>query len=151
LFVENPAGPVILSVCERKSLLARPDQAKTGVLQYMVANVDYCFIVTALNEDYSYNRIARYASIARSGGSMPVVILTKSDLCSNVGRHIRETGSVGDGIKTYVVFARNGSSFSKAYVNRKPIIAHGRRRSPKTRRRTKRTKAERKNEKKRSN
>lgn len=109
LFIENPAGDsVILSVCERKSLLARPDQAKTGVLQYMVANVDYCFIVTALNEDYSYNRIARYASIARSGGSMPVVILTKSDLCNNVGRYVREAESVGDGIKVHAVSARYG-------------------------------------------
>ncbi|RKM54720.1 hypothetical protein D6853_12845 [Butyrivibrio sp. X503] len=49
---------MILSVCERKSFLQRPDQAKTGVMQYMAANVDYLFIVTSLNEDYNYNRIA---------------------------------------------------------------------------------------------
>ena len=35
-FIHNPAGDsVIQSVCERKSLLQRPDQAKTGVMQYM--------------------------------------------------------------------------------------------------------------------
>ena len=108
-FTENPVGDsVILSVCERKSLLARPDQAKTGVLQYMVANADYCFIVTALNEDYSFNRIARYASIALSGGSVPVVILTKADLCSNVGRYIREAESISDGIRVHAVSAKYG-------------------------------------------
>ncbi|MBR6395442.1 MAG: GTPase RsgA, partial [Lachnospiraceae bacterium] len=81
-FQYNPAGDsVILSVCERTSLLQRPDQAKTGVLQYMVANADYLFIVTSLNEDYSYNRIARYVSVALQGQVTPVVILTKSDLC----------------------------------------------------------------------
>ena len=57
-FLYNPMGDsVILSVCERTSLLQRPDQAKTGVMQYMLANADDCFIVTSLNEDYSYNRI----------------------------------------------------------------------------------------------
>ena len=39
---------------------------------------------------------------------MPVVTLTKSDLCSNVGRHIREAESVGDGIKVHAVSARYG-------------------------------------------
>ncbi len=108
-FTDNPAGDsVILSVCERKSLLARPDQAKTGVMQYMVANVNYCFIVTALNEDYSFNRIARYASVALSGGSVPVVILTKADLCSNVGQYIREAESISDGIRVHAVSARYG-------------------------------------------
>ena len=117
-FAENPMGDsVILSVCERKSLLARPDQAKTGVMQYMVANADYCFIVTALNEDYSFNRIARYASVALSGGSEPVVILTKADLCPDVGRYVREAESVGDGIKVYAVSAKYGNGLTelKAY------------------------------------
>ena len=108
-FSYNPAGDsVIRSVCERKSLLKRPDQAKTGVLQYMVANADFCFIVTALNEDYSFNRIARYASIALSGGSVPVVILTKSDLCPNVARFVREAESISDGIKVHAVSAKYG-------------------------------------------
>ena len=108
-FTYNPAGDsVIQSVRERKSLLARPDQAKTGVLQYMVANADYCFIVTALNEDYSFNRIARYASVALSGGSVPVVILTKSDLCNNVGRYVREAESVSDGVRVFAVSAKYG-------------------------------------------
>ena len=109
LFTYNPAGDsMIRSVCGRKSLLARPDQAKTGVMQYMVANADYCFIVTSLNEDYSYNRIARYASIALSGGSEPVVILTKSDLCPNVERFVREAESISDGIKVHAVSAKYG-------------------------------------------
>lgn len=117
-FAENPAGDsMILSVCERKSLLARPDQAKTGVLQYMVANADYCFIVTALNEDYSFHRIARYASVALSGGAVPVVILTKSDLCKNVACFVREAESVSDGIRVHAVSAKYGIGLDelKAY------------------------------------
>ena len=108
-FVPNPAGDsLILAVRERKSLLKRPDQAKTGVNQYMVANADYCFIVTSLNADYSFNRIARYASIALSGGAEPVVILTKTDLCPNVGRYITEAESVSPGIRVHAVSAKYG-------------------------------------------
>ena len=105
-FLHNPCGDsVILSVGERTSFLQRPDQAKTGVMQYMVANVDYTFIVTSLNEDYSYNRIARYASVALQGGSIPVVILTKSDLCANVGRYVREVESVSDKVRVHAISA----------------------------------------------
>ncbi len=108
-FRYNPSGDsVILSVCERSSFLQRPDQAKTGVMQYMVSNVDYTFIVTSLNEDYSYNRIARYASIALQGGTVPVVILTKSDLCNNVGRYVREVESISEKIRVHAISALYG-------------------------------------------
>ncbi|MCR4740818.1 MAG: ribosome small subunit-dependent GTPase A [Lachnospiraceae bacterium] len=108
-FMYNSRGDsLILSVCERKSFLQRPDQAKTGVMQYMAANVDYLFIVTSLNEDYNYNRIARYASIAIQGGAAPVVILTKSDLCTNVGRYLREVGQISDKVRVHAISARYG-------------------------------------------
>ena len=107
LYNEN-GDSTILSVCERKSFLKRPDQSKTGVMQYMVANVDYCFIVTSLNEDYSYNRIARYISVALDGGATPVVILTKSDLCKNVGRYIREVEEISDKARVHAISALYG-------------------------------------------
>ena len=105
-FLYNPNGEcTILTVCERSSFLQRPDQAKTGVMQHMVANVDYTFIVTSLNDDYSFNRIARYASVALQGNSIPVAILTKSDLCNNVGRYVREVESISDNIRVHAVSA----------------------------------------------
>ncbi|MCR4997191.1 MAG: ribosome small subunit-dependent GTPase A [Butyrivibrio sp.] len=105
-FLPNPQGDsVILSVCERKNLLQRPDQAKTGVMQYMASNVDYLFIVTSLNEDYSFNRITRYVSIAVQGGALPVVILTKSDLCNNVGRYVREVMQISDSVRVHAISA----------------------------------------------
>ena len=108
-FMYNSQGDsVILSVCERKSFLQRPDQAKTGVMQYMAANVEYLFIVTSLNEDYSYNRIARYVSIAIQGGAEPVVILTKSDLCTNPGRYVREVEQISDKVHVHAISAIYG-------------------------------------------
>lgn len=106
MFRYNPQGDsMIESICERTSFLQRPDQAKTGVMQCMVANVDYTFIITSLNEDYSYNRIARYVSVVLQGGSVPVVLLTKSDLCNNTGRYIREVESVSDKVRVHAICA----------------------------------------------
>ena len=108
-FVYNPIGEsMIQSVCERTSFLKRPDQAKTAVMQYMAANVDYVFIVTSLNEDYSYNRIARYASVALAGGVTPVAVLTKSDLCSNVGRYVTEVETISEKIRVHAISALYG-------------------------------------------
>ena len=113
-FLYNPNGDsVIQSVCERKSFLQRPDQAKTGVMQYMVANVDYCFIVTSLNEDYSYNRIARYASVALQGGAQPVSVLTKADLCGDVEKYVREVQSISDKLRVHAVSALRGEGLDE--------------------------------------
>ena len=113
-FLYNPAGDsVIRSVYERKSLLKRPDQAKTGVMQYMAANADYCFIITALNEDYSYNRIARYASIALQGGVTPVAVLTKSDLCEDAGKYVREVETISDRLRVHAVSALYGTGMEE--------------------------------------
>lgn len=106
-FVEliyNPSGEsMIADVVNRRNVLSRPDQAKTATMQYMVANIDYCFIVTSLNEDYSFNRIARYVSVALKGEAIPIVILTKSDLCSNPGRYVREVEEISDKIRVHAV------------------------------------------------
>ena len=108
-FIYNPAGDsMIQSVCDRKNLLRRPDQAKTMVMQYMVANVDYVFIITSLNEDYSYNRIARYVSVALQGNAVPVVILTKSDLCPTPERYIAEVETISDKIQVHAISALHG-------------------------------------------
>ncbi|WP_034444899.1 ribosome small subunit-dependent GTPase A [Butyrivibrio sp. AE2032] len=122
-FIYNPSGESLIeSVCERKSFLQRPDQAKTGVMQYMVANVDYTFIVTSLNEDYSYNRIARYVSVVLQGNSVPVVALTKSDLCSNYGRYVREVESISDKVRVHAISALYGIGVDELQEYMKPGV-----------------------------
>lgn len=115
-FLPNQRGDsVITSVCERSSLLKRPDQSghslgfvKTMQEQVMVANFDYVFIVASLNDNYNFNRIARYVSITLQGGGIPVVILTKSDLCSNPGRYVREIEELSDKVRVHTISALYG-------------------------------------------
>lgn len=108
-FIHNPGGDsVIQNVLERTTLLSRPDIFRMGQVQYMAANVDFCFIVTSLNEDYSPSRIARYTGIALSGGCVPVAILTKADLCSDTARYVCEVAAISDKLRVHAVSALSG-------------------------------------------
>ena len=119
----NPYGESMISeVCDRTSVLKRPDQAKTATNQYMVANADYAFIVTSLNEDYSYNRIARYASVCLEGGVTPIVILTKADLCEDTWNYRVEAETVAPGIKVHVVAALEGEGLEELREYLKPGV-----------------------------
>ena len=115
-FMYNPSGDsIITSVCERSSVLKRPDQSghamgyvKTMQEQVMVANFDDVFIVASLNENYNFNRIARYVSVTLQGNGIPVVILTKVDLCSNPGRYVREIEELSDKVRVHTISALYG-------------------------------------------
>ena len=112
-FIYNPYGESMISgFLERKSMLKRPDQSghaigyvKNMQEQVMVANFDYVFIVTSLNDNYNFNRVARYVSITLQGNGIPVVILTKCDLCSNPGRFVREIEALSDKVRVHTISA----------------------------------------------
>lgn len=112
-FLPNENGDsLITSVCERKSVLKRPYAADhsmdNGKEQVMVANVDYVFIVSSLNDNYNFNRIARYVSMTLQGNAIPVVILTKADLCSNPGRYASEIERLSEKVSVHCVSALYG-------------------------------------------
>lgn len=115
-FYLNPAGDSIVNaVVNRRNYMERPDQkghayqyVKTMCAQGMIANFDYVFIVTSLNGDYSYNRIARYVSIALQDEAIPVVILTKSDMCNNPGRYVREVEGLSEKVRVHAISALYG-------------------------------------------
>ena len=68
------------SLLPRRNILQRgsPDPAKAN--QLMAANVDTCFIVTSCLEDFNIQRLERYVALSTGAGTLPVLVLTKSDL-----------------------------------------------------------------------
>ncbi|MDA1571232.1 GTPase RsgA, partial [Bacillus cereus] len=69
----------------------------------IAANVDYLFLVNALNHDFNVRRIERYLLLAYESGAMPVIVLTKSSLCEDVEQKIVETEAVAIGVPIFVV------------------------------------------------
>ncbi len=71
--------------------------------QLVAANFDYVFIMQSLNNNFNLNRIERYLSLAWQSGGVPVIVLTKSDLVSNVQDYIDEVESVAIGVDVFAV------------------------------------------------
>ena len=113
---ENPYGDsLIREILPRKTVFCRPDRsghadgfAKTLQVQPLIANIDYVFIITSLNRDFSTGRIARYAAMAVSGGAVPVAVLTKADLCPDPGEMEAKAAALSGDLKTIVISSRTG-------------------------------------------
>ena len=113
---ENPYGDsLIQAIRPRRTVFCRPDRgghadgfAKTLQVQPLVANMDYVFIITSLNRDFSIGRIARYAAMAVSGGAIPVAVLTKADLCPNVEEMEAEAAALSRDLQVVSISSRTG-------------------------------------------
>jgi ribosome biogenesis GTPase len=75
-----PGSRTIVGVLPRKSQLVRQAAGKKMSAQTIAANLDVVFVVTSFNEDFNFNRIARYLTAIRDGGALGVVVVNKSDL-----------------------------------------------------------------------
>ena len=80
----RPELAVIHHVLTRKSLFIRKAVGVSGQAQPVAANVDIVFLCMSLNQNFSLNRMERYLSIAWDSGAVPVIVLTKSDLCDDL-------------------------------------------------------------------
>lgn len=73
----------ILRVLDRLSCFRRKAAGSKISEQLIAANINTAFIVCSLNEDFNLNRIERYLSVVHDAGAVPVIVLSKADLCSN--------------------------------------------------------------------
>ena len=127
---ENPYGDsLIQEILPRRTVLCRPERgghadgfAKTLQVQPLVANIDYVFIITSLNHDFSVSRIARYAAMAAAGGAVPVAVLTKADLCPNVEAMEEKAASLSKDLQVLSVSARTGWGIERLRVYFRPGV-----------------------------
>lgn len=71
---------IIHKVLPRKSVLERQAVGKSGESQIISANIDVAFIVQAITNNFSINRLERYLTICYSANIDPVLIISKIDL-----------------------------------------------------------------------
>ncbi|MEZ4820661.1 MAG: ribosome small subunit-dependent GTPase A [Bdellovibrionota bacterium] len=76
----NQNAALIEELLPRKSWISRVASGSESKLQIMAANVDYAFIVSSSNTDFSSNRIKRYVLLAQAGNVTPVILLSKIDV-----------------------------------------------------------------------
>jgi ribosome biogenesis GTPase len=73
---------LIHSVFPRKTIIERQSVGKFGEKQIIAANIDYAFIVQAVDRDFNVNRIERYLTICYTAKVEPIIVLSKVDLIS---------------------------------------------------------------------
>lgn len=71
---------LIHKVFPRFSVLERQAAGQSGEIQVIAANIDYAFIVQAVDRDFNINRLERYLIICNSSNVIPVIVLSKTDL-----------------------------------------------------------------------
>jgi ribosome biogenesis GTPase len=71
---------IIHKILPRKSVLERQAVDKFGETQIISTNIDAAFIVQAINNNFSINRLERYLTICYSANIEPVLVISKTDL-----------------------------------------------------------------------
>jgi len=67
-------------VFPRKTIIERQAVGKQGEKQIIATNIDFAFIVQAVDRDFNINRIERYLTICNTSNVKPIIILNKIDL-----------------------------------------------------------------------
>lgn len=80
---------IIHHILTRKSMFVRKAVGVSGQAQPVAANIDTVFLCMSLNQNFNLNRMERYLSIAWDSGAVPVIVLTKADLCKDLAAAIR--------------------------------------------------------------
>ena len=104
---------VIKKVLPRKSVFIRKAAGTNGIEQVVAANIDTVFLCMALNKDFNVRRLERYLSIAWDSGALPVVLLTKADLCKELSRRRAEVERIAAGVSILETSALTGTGISQ--------------------------------------
>ena len=118
----NGDTAIIHRILHRRSLFLRRAAGTSNTEQAVAANIDTVFICMALNNDFNLRRLERYLAAAWESGSIPVVLLTKADLCedldsrlvqvqgSAIGVDILTTSAIKDELDTLLSYLSPGKT-----------------------------------------
>ena len=71
---------IIHAILPRSSIIKRQAVGSTGEVQVIATNIDYAFLVQAVDRDFNVNRLERYLTICHASKVQPIIVLTKTDL-----------------------------------------------------------------------
>jgi ribosome biogenesis GTPase len=94
---------MIYAVLPRLSAFTRKAAWSPTEAQVLAANLDTVFVVSGLDGDFNVRRLERYLTLAWESGATPALVLTKADLCEDVGGAMLETEQVAFGVPAHVV------------------------------------------------
>lgn len=123
---EDTSGNVIIHhVLARKSAFIRKAAGTAHDEQIIAANIDIVFICMSLNNDFNLRRIERYLGVAWDSQAIPVIVLTKADLCDNLSEKLLELHAITCGVDVIVTssMSEDGYLSAQKYIGSGKTIA----------------------------
>ncbi len=114
---------IIHQILPRFSTIKRQAVGQFGEIQIIATNIDYAFLVQAVDRDFNVNRLERYLTICNSSNVSPIIILSKTDLV-NQHQLSEILESIGNRIKDVPIIAISNETLD-GYEAIKAIIEKG--------------------------
>jgi ribosome biogenesis GTPase len=105
-------GGLAVAVLPRRSAFVRTMAGRTSAAQVVAANLDTVLVVDALVGDTRVRRVERYLAVAWSSGAVPVVVLTKADLCADVAAGVAAVREEALGVEVLPVSSVTGEGLA---------------------------------------
>ena len=106
--IEAEGKAFIHSILPRRTKLSRKEAGRRAAEQILVTNVDTVFLMMSLNADLNPRRIERYLGTLWESGALPVIVLSKADLCPDSSIAVSEIGAAAPGVQIHVLSATAG-------------------------------------------
>lgn len=103
---------IIHAILPRTSLFSRKVAGSAITEQILAVNIDIVFLVMSMNKDFNARRLERYLVAAYDSGAVPVVVLTKKDMCENPSYYIEEAQNIALGSNVFAVSNLTGEGIS---------------------------------------
>lgn len=122
---DDGGNAIIHHILTRKSAFIRKAAGTANAEQIVAANIDTVFICMSLNNDYNLRRVERYLGVAWDSGAIPVIVLTKADLCADINEKLQELDTVACGVDVLVTssLTEDGLPAIKKYLGEGRTIA----------------------------
>jgi len=104
----DPVGLRIAELLPRRTQLSRKVAGRQTREQVVAANIDVVFAAMGLDSDFNPRRLERFLATVWESGAVPMVLLTKLDLCSEVAEREREIEDVAAGVEVILSSALDG-------------------------------------------
>lgn len=97
---------------DRQTELCRKAAGTASQHQLIAANIDTLFVVTSCNQDFNLARLERYLALVLESDAVPIVVLTKADLCEELADLRRQAEQLHTGLLVECVDARDPQQVS---------------------------------------
>jgi ribosome biogenesis GTPase len=99
---------IIENILPRRTAMVRRQAGPTTSAQVLAANVDRVLLVTSMNQDFSVRRLERYLTLVWESGATPIIVLTKTDLVSNIEAYRRQADGCALGFPVVCISSLSG-------------------------------------------